>query len=165
MNLKVINIISVIIPVTVILLLQIDLPGNFSFLPHIYAPINGVVVILLLSALIAIRKKKVYLHQTLIRIAIFLSIVFLVMYILYHGTTTETRYPGTGFVLYLYYFILSSHILVSIVTIPLVLKSYYYGTINNVIKHKKLAKYAFSLWLYVAATGVLVYIFISPYYQ
>lgn len=165
MNIRVINLISVIIPLTVILLLQIDLPGDFNYLPHIYAPINGIVFILLLSALIAIRNKKVYLHKTLIRIAILLSIIFLVMYILYHGTTTETRYPGTGFILYLYYFILSTHILVSVVAIPFVLRAYYYGSINDVMRHKKLAKYAFSLWLYVAATGVLVYIFISPYYQ
>jgi putative membrane protein len=164
MNIKVINLISVIIPLTVILLLQIDLPGNFNYLPHIYAPINGVVFILLISALIAIKYKRVFLHKTLVRIAILLSIIFLVMYILYHGTTTETKFPGTGFILYLYYFILSTHILVSVIAIPFVLRTYYYGTINEIAKHKKLAKYAFSLWLYVAATGVLVYIFISPYY-
>lgn len=145
--------------------MQIDLPGDFSYFPHIYAPINFVVVILLLIALIAIKNKNVILHKTLIRIAIFLSIIFLVMYIMYHGTTVETKYPETGFKKYLYYFILTSHIILSIFAIPLVLRSYYYAIRNEISKHKKLARFAYILWLYVASTGVLVYLFISPYYK
>ena len=165
MKIQIINIISVIIPVTVLLLLQIDLPGDFHNFPHIYAPINAIVVILLISALIAIKNKRVTLHKTLIRIAILLSIIFLIMYIMYHGTTTETKYPGKGFILYMYYFILITHIMMSVLAIPLVLRAYYFGSINDKYRHKKIAKFAFILWLYVAATGVLVYIFISPYYQ
>lgn len=165
MNIRVINIISVIIPICVIILMQIDLPGNFSYFPHIYAPLNFVVVILLFIALITIKNKNVVLHKTLIRVAIFLSIIFLIMYIMYHGTTEETKYPENGFKKYLYYFILASHIILSIFAIPLVLRSYFYAIRNEISMHKKLARFAFILWLYVAATGVLVYLFISPYYK
>lgn len=165
MNIRVINIISVIIPLCVLILMQIDLPGDFSFFPHIYAPINFAVVILLIIAFIAIKNKNVVLHKTLVRIAILLSIIFLIMYIMYHGTTAETIYPETGFKKYLYYFILSSHIMLSIFAIPLVLRSYYYASRNEISRHKKLARFAYMLWLYVASTGVLVYLFISPYYK
>ncbi|MEZ4906279.1 MAG: DUF420 domain-containing protein [Saprospiraceae bacterium] len=104
------------------------------------------------------------LHKTLMQIAIFLSIVFLVMYIMYHGTTEETIFPREGFIKYVYYFILATHILMSVVAIPLVLRAYFYASNKDFRKHKKIAKIAFPLWLYVAITGVVVYLFISPYY-
>ena len=164
MNLKIINIVSIVIPLTVLMLFQIKLPGDFSYLPHIYAPINGIVVILLISSIIAIRKGNVILHKTLIQIAILLSILFLIMYILYHGTTVETKFPGVGFIKYFYYSVLASHILLSVFAIPLVLRAYFYASNGNFTKHRKIAKFAFPVWLYVATTGVIVYLIISPYY-
>lgn len=164
MKIKHINIISVLIPLIVLILFQIKLPGNFSYLPHIYAPINGVVAILLISAVIAIKKGKRNLHKLFINLSILLSILFLLMYILYHATTAETKYPGSGWFRYLYYFILFTHIALSVITILVVLRAYYYATIGDFEKHKKMTKYAFPLWLYVAITGVLIYIIISPYY-
>ena len=161
---KFINIVSIAVPVVVVLLMQIHLPGDFSYLPHIYAPVNGLVAILLISAIIAVKKKKINLHKRLIQTAIFLSIIFLIMYILYHGTTKETMFPAKGIIKDMYYFILSTHILLSVITIPLVLRAYYYAHNKNFKKHKKIAKFAFPLWLYVAITGVLVYLMISPYY-
>ncbi len=164
MNIKAINIISVIIPLTILILFQIKLPGNFSYLPHIYAPINGIVAILLISAIIAVKKGNVFIHKTMIKTSIALSIIFLIMYILYHGTTTETKFPEQGLIKYFYYFILSTHILLSVLAIPLVLRAYFYASTGNFKQHKKIAKYAFPIWLYVAITGVIVYIIISPYY-
>lgn len=164
MNLKIINLISIVIPLTVLLLFQVKLPGNFSYFPHIYAPINGLVAILLIIAIIAVLKGYITLHKTLITIAIILSIVFLIMYIMYHGTTAETRFPGTGYIKYFYYFVLISHIGLSVFAIPLVLRAYYYGISNNLEKHRKIAKFAFPIWLYVAVSGVIVYLIISPYY-
>jgi len=161
---KIINTISIIIPVIVVLLLQIHLPGDFSYLPHIYAPINGVVAILLISAIISIKNKNVLLHKRLIQTALILSVIFLIMYILYHATTKETLYQGKGLIKYIYYFILISHILLSVLTIPLVLRAYYYAYNKNFIQHKKIAKFAFPFWLYVAISGVVVYLMISPYY-
>lgn len=164
MNLKIINIVSIVIPIVVVLLLQINLPGDFSYFPHIYAPINGIVALLLISAFIAIKNKNVRIHKFFVKTAILLSIVFLIMYIMYHGTTKETIYPRQGFIKYIYYFILATHILLSVAAIPLVLRAYYYASIKEYSKHKKIAKIAFPLWLYVAVTGVVVYLFISPYY-
>jgi len=164
MNLKTINIISVIIPITVLVLFQIKLPGDFSYLPHIYAPINAMVFILLISSFIAIKKGNILLHKRLMLTSIVLSILFLLMYILYHATTAETKFPRTGGVLYFYYALLISHILLSVITIPLVLRSLFYGLNGEIEKHKKFAKIAFPLWLYVAFSGVLVYIMIAPYY-
>ncbi len=161
---KFINIVSIAIPVIVVILLQIHLPGDFSYLPHIYAPINGFVAILLVSAIIAVKNKKIILHKRLIQAAIILSVIFLIMYILYHGTTKETLFPEKGIIKYTYYFVLSTHILLSIITIPLVLRAYYFAHNKYFKKHRKIAKFAFLLWLYVAITGVLVYLLISPYY-
>ena len=164
MNLKIINIISIVIPITILMLFQIKLPGDFSYLPHIYAPINGFVAILLISSIFAIKNGKKILHKTLIQIAILLSILFLIMYILYHGTTAETKFPGIGFIKYFYYSVLGSHIFLSIFAIPLVLRAYFYASIGDFKKHKKIAKFAFPVWLYVAITGVIVYLIISPFY-
>jgi len=147
MNLKTINIISVLLPVAVILLFQIKLPGDFSYLPHIYTPINGLVFILLLVSFKAVKLGNVSLHVRLIKINMFLTILFLIMYILYHATTKETVFPEKGIMKILYYFILISHVLLSVIAIPLVLRSYYYGSINDLVKHRKIAKIAFSLWL------------------
>ncbi len=164
MGIKTINIISIILPVIVLLLFQVKVEGNFSYFPHIYAPVNGVVAVLLVSAYFAIKSKKVTLHKTLIRISILLSILFLIMYIMYHATTEETVFPGQGFIKYFYYFVLASHILMSVFAIPLVLRAYYYASKKDFERHKKIAKYAFPIWLYVAITGVTVYLIILPYY-
>lgn len=164
MNLKLINIVSIAVPLLVLFLFQIKLPGDFSYLPHIYAPINAVVFILLLSAFFTIKNGNVKLHRLLMTISIVLSIIFLLMYLLYHATTEETKFGSVGIIRYFYYFILLTHILLSVVTIPLVLRAYYFAYKGDFDKHKRIAKYAFSIWLYVSATGVLIYILISPYY-
>lgn len=164
MNLRLINIISIAVPLLVLLLFQIKLPGDFSYLPHIYAPMNGIVFILLLSALFAIKNGNKKLHRLLMTISIGLSVLFLLMYLLYHATTDETKFGGDGLIRYFYYFILLTHILLSVVTIPLVLRAYYFAYKGDFDKHKRIAKYAFPIWLYVSATGVLIYILISPYY-
>jgi putative membrane protein len=133
-------------------------------LPPIYATINGVTAVLLVSAVLAIKKGKRQLHEKLMKTAIACSLVFLLLYIAYHMTTDSTIFGGTGVVKYLYYFILLSHITLSIVTIPLVLTTYVRALANKFDKHKKIAKITFPIWLYVAVTGVLVYLMISPYY-
>ncbi len=98
------------------------------------------------------------------KFAIALSMVFLIMYITYHMTSDSTKFGGEGGVKYLYYFILLTHILLSIIIIPFVLITYVRAITNNFEKHKKIAKITFPLWLYVAASGVIVYMMISPYY-
>ena len=98
------------------------------------------------------------------KFAIGLSVTFLVMYVAYHMTSDSTPYGGQGFIRYVYFFILISHILLSIVIIPLVLISYVRALSQRFDKHRRIARITYPIWLYVAVTGVVVYLMISPYY-
>lgn len=164
---KLITIVSVVLPLAVAALFGIKIEGyDFSFLPSIYASINGMTAILLVMALVMIKNKKVKQHELLIKICMVLSLVFLLMYVVYHATSDATSYGGSHTMRnFVYLPVLVSHILLSIIVVPLVLFAYLYG-INNVIeKHKKIVKFTFPIWLYVAVSGVIVYLMISPYYS
>ncbi len=162
---KWIVILSIVIPVAVAALFGIKIDAELPiFLPPIYATINGFTAIVLITAVWAIKNKKRNLHEKLMKFAIALSMVFLIMYITYHMTSDSTKFGGEGGVKYLYYFVLLTHILLSIIIIPFVLITYVRAITNNFEKHKKIAKITFPLWLYVAASGVIVYLMISPYY-
>ena len=159
-----VNVVSVAIPIVVALLFKVRLPDvePLSFLPPIYASINGLTALLLVSALIAIKNNKRRLHEGLMKTAIACSLLFLVMYVAYHMTSDPSSYEGP--VATLYFSILISHILLSIIVIPLVLISYVRAFLGEYESHKKIVKFAYPIWLYVAVTGVIVYIMISPYY-
>lgn len=163
---RLITLVSVIVPVVVAILFGVKIPNveRLGFLPPIYASINGLTAILLLVAVWAIKNGKRKLHQNLMTSCIGLSLVFLLMYIAYHMTADSTAFGGQGAIKYLYYFILVSHIILSIVIIPLVLKTYARAYLGKFEAHRKLAKITFPIWLYVAITGVIVYLMISPYY-
>jgi len=133
-------------------------------LPPIYASINGITALLLLIAYIAIRNKNITLHKQLMKISIGLSLIFLVLYVAYHMTSDPTPYGGEGAIRFIYYFILITHIMLSIGIIPLVLISYVRAISNLFVEHKKIARYTFPIWMYIAVTGVIVYLMISPYY-
>jgi putative membrane protein len=124
-----------------------------------------VTALVLVVAVIAIKNGKRQLHERLMKFAIALSVAFLVMYVAYHMTSDSTKFGGEGVIKYIYYFILISHILLSIVIIPFVLITYVRAITNNFERHKKIAKITFPMWLYVAVTGVIVYLMISPYYS
>ncbi|MCI5058951.1 MAG: DUF420 domain-containing protein [Flavobacteriales bacterium] len=157
---------SIIIPIAVALLFGIKIEGyDLSFLPPIYAGINGLTAILLIMALMAIKQGNRQKHERLIKMCILCSVAFLLMYIAYHITSESTSYGGQGLLRYVYFFILISHILLSIVVIPFVLITYARALLGKFEAHKKIAKFTFPLWLYVAISGVVVYIMISPYYQ
>lgn len=161
---------SVIIPLAVAALFGVNLRKlgfdvePLSFLPPIYATVNGVTTVVLIAAFIAIKNKNIKLHERLMKIAIALSVAFLVMYVAYHMTSDHTEFGGEGAIKYAYYFILITHILLSIVIIPFVLITYVRAITNSIERHKKIAKITFPMWLYVAITGVIVYLMISPYY-
>jgi len=162
---KLIVTLSVVIPVAVAALFRIEVPGyNLSFLPPIYAGINGLTAVLLISAIVAIKNGNRGLHERLIKTCMALSVLFLLMYIAYHATSQPTQYGGTGVLAGIYYFILITHIVLSVVVIPFVLFTYVRALAGNFARHRALAKYTFPLWLYVAVTGVVVYLMISPYY-
>ncbi len=161
-----ITIISIVIPIAVAALFGIKIPNvkPLSFLPPIYASINGLTAILLIASVIAIKKKNRQLHERLNTIAIVCSALFLVMYVAYHMTSNSTSFGGEGTIKYIYLFILITHIILSIVIIPFVLITYMRARLGQFENHKKIAKITFPLWLYVAITGVIVYLMISPYY-
>ena len=156
---------SIVIPLVVAILFGVKLDIKLPvFLPPIYATINALTALILIVAVWAIKNKKRNLHEKLMKTAIAFSVVFLILYLAYHMTSTSTTYEGAGTIKYLYYFILISHILLSIIVIPFVLITFVKAITNDIEKHKKIAKIAFPLWLYVAISGVVVYFFIAPYY-
>ena len=167
---KLITIVSIAIPVVVALLFGINLRKMgfdvepLSFLPPIYATINGFTAVLLVAAVIAIKNGNRKLHENLMKTAIACAVAFLGMYVAYHMTSDSTKFGGEGLIKYVYYFILITHIVLSVIIIPLVLTTYVKAWSQQFDKHKKIAKITFPIWLYVAVTGVIVYLMISPYY-
>lgn len=156
---------SIAIPVVVAVLFGVKIPGvDLSFLPPIYAGINGLTSLLLVGALIAIKNKNRKLHEMFIKTCMVLSLLFLVCYVAYHMTSDSTLYGGEGGVKYIYYFILISHILLSVIIVPIVLFTYLFAWQGNFERHKKWTRFAWPMWFYVAVTGVVVYWMISPYY-
>ncbi|GFD72461.1 hypothetical protein KUL113_18810 [Tenacibaculum sp. KUL113] len=163
---KFITIVSIVIPIAVAALFGIKIPNvePLSFLPPIYASINGFTAMLLVASVVAIKNGKIKLHERLNTTAIVCSALFLVMYVAYHMTSDSTKFGGEGIIKYVYFFILITHILLSIIIIPFVLITFMRARLGNFPEHKKIAKITFPLWLYVAVTGVVVYLMISPYY-
>jgi putative membrane protein len=163
-------IVSIVIPVAVALLFSVRLKDfginvePLSFLPPIYAAINGLTAILLVLAVRAIKNGNRALHEKLMTSAIGCSVVFLLMYVAYHMTAESTKFGGEGVIRYVYFFLLITHIALSIIIIPLVLFTYVRALSSQFDRHKKLARITFPLWLYVAVTGVVVYLMIAPYY-
>ncbi len=158
--------VSIIVPVLVAVLFQTaEFEGvNTTFLPPIYATLNGLTAVGLLAGLWAIKNKKIELHRAIMTGCITLSALFLVLYVVYHSTSPSTPYGGEGGIRTLYFVILISHILLSVVIIPLVLFTYVRALAKRFDRHRKLARITFPIWLYVAITGVVVYLMISPYY-
>jgi putative membrane protein len=167
---KYITAVSILIPVVVAILFNVKLKdfgiqvAPLSFLPPIYAGINAVTALALIAGVFAIKNGKRKLHEQMMTTAIALSLGFLVMYVAYHMTADSTKFGGEGVIKYVYYFILISHILLSIAVIPLVLISYVRALSEKFDSHKRIAKITFPIWLYVAVTGVIVYVMIAPYY-
>ena len=168
---KWIVILSVAIPLVVALLFGVNLRKlgydvkPLSFLPPIYATINGLTAIVLVTAVWAIKNGKQKLHENLMKFAITLSVAFLAMYVAYHMTSDSTKFGGEGVIRYVYFFILITHICLSVIIIPFVLITYVRALAKNFDRHRRIARITFPMWLYVAVTGVIVYLMISPYYQ
>lgn len=161
-----ITVISVAIPVVVALLFGIRLPDvePLRFLPPVYASINALTAVLMLAALWAIRSGRQRTHQRLMTGCIALSLLFLLMYVAYHMTSDSTPYGGSGALRIVYYVVLITHILLSIAVIPLVLRTYAKAWLKDFKAHRRLARITFPIWLYVAVSGVVVYLMIAPYY-
>ena len=163
----VIIVVSVLIPIIVAILSRVRIPNvaPLDILPPIYAIINGATAILLVVAVMQIKRGNTRKHQILMKINILLSLLFLIMYIAYHVTSDMAIYGGVGISRSIYYFVLVSHIILSGILVPLVLFTYKHAALGQYAKHRKLAIITFPIWFYVAVTGVVVYLMISPYYN
>lgn len=137
-------------------------PSFTSFQPLLNAILNASCFLLLIASLVAIKNKKVALHKALNTSAMFLSVVFLLNYVLYHYLAGDTSYQGDF--KYLFYFILLSHILLAGLSLPMILIAYYRGLTGDLPGHRKMVKFTYPIWLYVTFTGVMVYVFLAPYY-
>lgn len=164
-----IGIFSFVVFAVVISLGRIQLQVNIGFDVHIFATINAVVnsiiAVTLVAALIAVKNKKFMLHKKLMFAALILSILFLVSYIAHHLLAGETKFGGVGTIKTIYYFVLITHIILAAVILPFILFTAYRGLTAEFTMHKKLARITWPLWFYVAVTGPIIYLMISPYYQ
>lgn len=174
--------VSIIVFAAITVLAKVKLNVDLGFDPHLFAKANAVinacVAILLSAAIISVKQKKYILHRKFIITAIILSLLFLVSYICHHLFTGETKYGDldhngllsadekslAGTARYIYYFILITHIPLAGLTLPFILFSAYRGLTGDYARHKKLARKIWPVWLYVAVTGVVVYLMISGYY-
>lgn len=157
-----INIISIAVPIVVAVLLslpnKLDLGAWTKTLPHIIGAINSLTTLALIAGLTFIWLNKIHLHRAAMTFAFILGALFLVCYILYHLTNPENRFEHEGYVRTFYLIILLSHIALSIVVLPFVLRAMYYAVSGQFAAHKKIVRYAYPIWLYVSVTGVVVYL-------
>ncbi len=146
-------------------LLHLDLGFN----PHVFATINCIinscVSVLLLLGLYFVKTKNIPAHKKTMLTAIVFSSLFLITYILHHLFTVDTHFGGTGTIKYVYYVLLITHIPLAAIILPFILLTAYYALVHDITMHKKLTRITYPIWLYVAISGVLVYLFISPYYN
>jgi len=166
---RLINVLAAAIPVVVAILLgirqKVDLGSWTTILPHLNGIINSVTTLTLLLGLYFIRQKNVAAHRTMMLTSFTLGSVFLVTYVLYHLSNESTSFGGEGWIRPVYYFLLISHIVLSIGVVWFVLRAVYYALTNQIARHKQVVRWAYPIWLYVSTTGVIVYLLIKPYYN
>jgi len=174
--------VSIIVFMAVAFLTKVKLNANLGFNPHVFAAINAminsIVAVLLLVALLAVKSKRYFLHKNIMLAAIILSVLFLISYICHHLLTGDTKYGDinhdgilsldektlAGSMRYIYYFVLITHIPLAGIILPFILFTAYRALTGDYEKHKKLVRITWPIWFYVAVSGVVVYLMISPYY-
>lgn len=138
--------------------------ADLSYLPMLNAILNSFTFAFLLAAYISILRKQVERHRRLIYAAFITTTLFLLTYVTYHTLTPSTPFGGVGWIRPVYFFLLITHILLAIAIVPMALFSAVYGLSMEVPSHRRVARWTMPLWLYVSATGVIVYLMIRPYY-
>jgi putative membrane protein len=168
---KKLNTVAYIVSAAVLLLVvamrryKIDLGVDFSFLPPFHASLNALTAVILLVALYCIKNKQVENHRKAIYVAMATSGLFLLSYVLYHFTTPETRYGGEGPLRMVYFFLLLTHIFLAATSLPFILLTFIRAYTNQFDRHRKMARWVFPIWLYVAVTGPICYLMLMPYYK
>lgn len=176
-------IVSIVVFTAVALLAKIKLDINLGFNPHIFAQINAfinsIVAALLIIGLLTVKQKKYILHKNIMLAAIVLSVLFLLSYICHHLLAGETKFGDfnhdgilsideklqAGGLRMVYYVLLITHIPLAAVILPFILFTAYRALIGEYDQHKKLTRITWPIWFYVAVSGVVVYLMISPYYS
>lgn len=160
---------SIIVPIVVVILMYMPVRFNLfdtesGTLPFFHALLNGSTAIVLILGYLFMSVKAYKSHRNTMILAFLLSSVFLVSYVISKISNEPVPYGGEGALRYVYFFILITHIILSAIIIPLVLFTMYRGLSGQYEKHAKIARWTFPIWLYIAITGVLVYVFMWPYY-
>ncbi len=145
--------------------LKIDVGFNVHIFATFNAVVNSIIAVLLVIALIAVKNKNYLLHKRLMMASLILSILFLISYIAHHLLAGDTKFGGVGAIRSIYFFILFTHIPLAAIILPFILFTAYRALIGEYENHKRLARITWPLWFYVAVTGPIVYLLISPYYQ
>ena len=164
------NIFTAIFTVVVLLIVgamrqyKIETGIDFSFLPPFHASVNAITAVVLIYAYIQIRRKNVEQHRRAIYTALGLSAIFLLSYVVYHFTTEETTYGGEGWIRYVYFFFLITHIVLAGGILPFILLTFTRAYTGQYERHKKMARWVFPFWLYVVITGPICYLMLAPYY-
>lgn len=162
-----INAISIIVPLLVVALLalpKVELGNWTRSLPHVTGTINSLTTLTLILGLVFIKLKNIKLHQTMMTTSFGLGGLFLICYVLYHLSNPANKFNGEGFVRYVYFFTLITHIALSLVVLPLVLRAMFYAATKQFAAHKKIVRFAYPIWLYVSITGVMVYLFVYQFF-
>src|SRR6266436_601912 len=139
------------------------LAQQWMFLPRLNALLNGLSAVALCAGLYFIKHKNVHAHRVSMLVAFGFSSLFLVSYIVNHALRGDTHFPGIGTARTAYLSILSSHILLSIIALPLVLTTFFFALSRRFMMHRRLAQATFPIWLYVSVTGVVVFEFLKVY--
>jgi putative membrane protein len=167
---KKLNIVAYILSTVVLLLvffmrkIKLDFGVDFHFLPPFHASLNALTALLLVFALFFIKSKNMVAHRNCIYAAMVTSAMFLISYVLYHITTPDTRFGGTGLIRTVYLTILITHVVLAAVILPFIFLTFTRAFTGQYERHKKMARWVFPLWLYVAITGPICYLMLRPYY-
>ena len=159
-------VVTVIVLLTVGMMRRVKIPTDidFGFLPPLHASLNAITAVILVMAYIQIRRRNIEQHRQLMYVAIISSLLFLLSYVVYHFTTEETLYCVEGAIRYVYFFLLITHVVLAAVIFPFILFTFIRAYTNQFDRHKKMARWVFPLWLYVAITGPILYIMLRPCY-
>ncbi|MBL4735191.1 MAG: DUF420 domain-containing protein [Flavobacteriales bacterium] len=163
-----ITVVSILIPIVVAILMLLpgqQVFGDLSILPLFHAILNGSTAIFLMVGFTFIFRRNIRAHKFCMLTALSLSSIFLVSYVIYHFNAGHVTYQGTGIIRVIYLSILVSHILLATIILPLALFTVYHGLTDQLSKHRKIAKWTLPLWLYVAITGVVIYVMMQSSYN
>jgi putative membrane protein len=140
------------------------LPFDIHLLPRLHAILNSLAAVSLLAALWFVKQKNITMHKRMIVTAMVLSALFLVSYVVYHALTEPTKFGGEGAIKVVYFFLLATHVILAAAILPFILLTFIRGYTMQIPAHKRLARWTFPLWLYVALTGPVCYLMLMPYY-